>query len=76
MVHGPFIVEITRFEQIHTLLRPLARADLSPLPLRMRHRLAYLIHLSRILRRNPDPDGFVARFALMGQDPPVLTDCL
>jgi hypothetical protein len=38
------------------------------------HADPFLIHLSRILRRDPDPDGFVARFALMGQDPPVLTD--
>src|SRR5262249_29875165 len=40
------------------------------------HADPYLIHLSSILKRNPDPDRFVARFALMRQDPPVLVYCL
>ena len=54
----PFVLERTVIEQARALLRPLARTSLSPLPNRMRTRIAHMYRqlgeISRELRRAPD----------------------
>jgi len=54
----PFILEILSLEHVRDLLRPLARAGFTSLPLRMRNRTARwhreVSAMLRELRRHPD----------------------